>query len=69
MRTPMYCYKLTCVSLSSFMYLQLPSQALLVDAHSLLTSIRTLSGLSTQKSRVEAYVALRDQNTKYGNGL
>jgi hypothetical protein len=27
----MYCYKFTCVSLSSFMYLRLPSRALLVD--------------------------------------
>jgi hypothetical protein len=31
MRTAMYCYKFTCVSLSSFLYLRLPSQALLVD--------------------------------------
>jgi cbb3-type cytochrome oxidase subunit 1 len=31
MRTPMYCYKLTCVSLWSFMYLQIPSRALLVE--------------------------------------
>jgi hypothetical protein len=30
MRTPMYCYKFTCVSLSSVMYLRLPSRSLLV---------------------------------------
>jgi hypothetical protein len=31
MLTPVYCYNFTCVSLSRFLYLQLPSRALLVD--------------------------------------